>query len=1217
MLENQDMKHLTRIRLVNWHLFENTAITCQGTTYFIGVNGAGKSTILDAVQFALVGGQRDVKFNQAAMAGSRRTLSSYVRGELGTEGQRYLRGDCTGLVALEFANPDGTRFVHGAVVDAYQDNHAPDVAYFIVHNADLNDAWFFRTPGQLFDTGAFKRHLEHFALPTGGRAQLFTRLEDYRVHLLNRLGQLRDTFPAKIVKGVAFSPLTNIRDFVHNYLLDENLVDVKTLQAQLETLRHFEGLVADIKGRIAELDRIEEHDAERVANRRRRITNGFVKRQAQADTILAELKGRRLERDEADLALKRAELARDGLGESLKIAQETLLQAQIALQTDRTAARQGELRTAIAAQTAELDALRRREADLTAAFVAEVAAMRTLRGLLVADGQPVPTELETFSAVMLSGMDSQSPSRGQQSEASHQAQRDPFDKLRACPERSEGAGSSLDDRHGVLSVPDPLRACPAPSCLRPAATAAGWPDEAREPCPEERRGGEGVTADGGAPHVSGLQYLISNIQSPLELLAQRYTEQRALLSERIRTLREEGERLQREIASLRTGDRDASYEAEVPAAGRLRRLLRAELGLGPDEVIYLCQALNVPDEDWQDAVEGVLGLARFHLLVPPQHYDAAMRIYRGRRFKDNLHGVGLPDSERILRAVREGDCFAKTARNDSLAAEVQTDQTVADPLQGTARAYVDLLLGGYVKCDALEELREHRTAVTRECFVRRNYSTSHLDPQHYRRWFIGARAIPRQIQEREGRLAAIGEELAGLATQLAGLEQRLSLTRDRVRRFIELERDLPALARLPELEASLAALRAELVGLDTRTVAALQAEVARAVAHADELQSRLAETERGIGSLQTRRQTLDRELIPALEREAAAALEAARQFLQAEDAGEMEEEVEKEYARRRERQALETVLENATRYEDDHAKAEARSRDRLREAKQAYSLRYDFGYDDREDAGRYTAERQRYVESELPEYEERVAHQRGLAEQELVENFIHRLREQIEDARSQLDHLNATLNRLRFGGERYEFLASPAPDLRHVYDLIMDSQAVLGASLFDSDFRRKHQEGWDLLFERLTIGQDDERVEELRRLQDYRNYLAYDIRIHYPNGDRALHSQISAKKSGGETTTPFYVAMAASFAQAYRLNQARPSDTIRLAIFDEAFGKMDTARTASALKFMVDTGLQVLLATPPDKAGGLLPYVDSVRTVVRQDNHSFVLEIDKREVAEK
>ncbi|NJC98412.1 MAG: hypothetical protein FIB03_19120 [Anaerolineae bacterium] len=284
------MKQLTRIRLINWHLFENTTIDCQGTTYFIGINGAGKSTILDAVQFALVGGQRDVRFNQAALSGGKRTLASYVRGELGTEGQRYLRGDATGVAALEFKNPDGTFFTHGAVIDAYEDGRSPDVTYFIVHNASLNDSWFFKTPGQLFDTRAFKRHLENFALPPNASARVFTRLEDYRVHLLNRLGQLKDSFPAKIVKGLAFSPLTDIRSFVHNYLLEENLLDVKTLQAQLETLRHFESLAADVRERIDSLARIEDLDKERLANRRRRITNTYVARRAQADVYLDELK---------------------------------------------------------------------------------------------------------------------------------------------------------------------------------------------------------------------------------------------------------------------------------------------------------------------------------------------------------------------------------------------------------------------------------------------------------------------------------------------------------------------------------------------------------------------------------------------------------------------------------------------------------------------------------------------------------------------------------------------------------------------------------------------------------------------------------------------------------------------------------------------------------------------------------------------------------------
>jgi uncharacterized protein YPO0396 len=369
-----------------------------------------------------------------------------------------------------------------------------------------------------------------------------------------------------------------------------------------------------------------------------------------------------------------------------------------------------------------------------------------------------------------------------------------------------------------------------------------------------------------------------------------------------------------------------------------------------------------------------------------------------------------------------------------------------------------------------------------------------------------------------------------------------------------------------------------------------------------------------MGRLRARIETLDDETMPNLERQADQALQDARQFLQDEVAGDMLDDVQKEYERRRQRQPLETVLANATRYEGDYQTAENRSRDRLREAKQTYSLTYQFGYDDDEDAARYLRERERYVESELPEYEARIAEQRALAEQELVENFIHRLREQIEDARHQLAYLNATLSGLRFGGERFEFITRPEPTLRQVYDMIMDSQTVLGESLFESDFRQRHQQGWDLLFERLTAAPDEELVPELRELQDYRNYLRYDVRIHYPDGDRALLSQIKAKKSGGETTTPFYVAMAASFAQAYRLNQPRPSDTIRLALFDEAFGKMDTARTASALQFMVGCQLQVLLATPPDKAAGLLPYVDSVRTVVRKNNHAFVIEIDKGEM---
>lgn len=1100
------MKELKRIRLINWHLFENTTITCQGTTYLIGANGTGKSTILDAMQFALVGGQRDVRFNQAAMTGSRRTLTSYVRGELGTEGQRFLRGDATGVVALEFREADGTRFVHGAVVDAYEDGRSPDIAYFVINGAALNDDWFFRTPGKLYDSRAFRRHLEHFPLP-GGRAHLFTRLEDYRFHLLNRLGQLKDTFSAKIVKGLAFSPLINIRDFVHNYLLDENLVDVRLLQEQLDTLRHFEELAADVRRRIEELGQIEELDQERATHRRLRIINGFIRRLVQGDRHLAELKRRRHELDEKRLELSRAELRREDLEENLKFARQELLDAQIALRTDATAAQQKALREEITAVEAEVTELRRQKAGLARQVAAEQQAAGELAALLREDGaarEPVmPAALERLAA---------------------------------------------------------------------------------------------------APVELGTELLetIGTLQEELAALGAEYVRQQALLDEEVARLRGEAEGLAREITRLRTGDRDVSTDTEAPEAARLRRLLRAELGLAADEVPYLCTLLHVPDESWQDAVEGLLGRNRFHLLVPPTHYDAATALYQRRRHKDGLHGVGLIDGQRLM-------AHAPTAQAGSLAEQVETEHPAA-------RAFVDLLLGGYRRCETLEALHDERMAVTPDCFLRRNFVTSHMNPRVYRRWFIGERAIPRQIEQREQRLAEIGYEMAGLEARADGLVRRLALTRDKVRVFYDLERDLPAVAPLPAREAHLAALRAELAGLDTHNVDKLRARVAQRQAKVDELQAAAVAIEREMGRIEERIATLSGQMLPGLEQAADGAIQDAQGFLVAEEGEALLEDAQAEYERRRARQPVDTILANAERYENDYHTAENRSRDRLREAKQAYSLAYDFGFDQEENAERYAAERNKYVESELPEYEARIAEQRALAEQELVENFIHRLREQIEDARQQLGYLNVTLSALRFGGERFEFISRPEPALRQVYNLIMDSQSVLGASLFDSDFRQRHQQGWDLLFERLTTGVDEDTSRELQELQDYRNYLQYDIRIHYPSGDQALLSKINAKKSGGETTTPFYVAMAASFAQAYRLNQPRHADTIRLALFDEAFGKMDTARTASALKFMVESQLQVVLATPPDKAGGLLPYVDSVRTVVRKNNHSFVIEIDKAEM---
>ena len=71
------MKTLTKIRLINWHYFENETIDIKNNTLLTGQNASGKSTILDAVSFVLTAG--DQNFNWAANEKGKRDLRGYVK----------------------------------------------------------------------------------------------------------------------------------------------------------------------------------------------------------------------------------------------------------------------------------------------------------------------------------------------------------------------------------------------------------------------------------------------------------------------------------------------------------------------------------------------------------------------------------------------------------------------------------------------------------------------------------------------------------------------------------------------------------------------------------------------------------------------------------------------------------------------------------------------------------------------------------------------------------------------------------------------------------------------------------------------------------------------------------------------------------------------------------------------------------------------------------
>jgi uncharacterized protein YPO0396 len=132
----------------------------------------------------------------------------------------------------------------------------------------------------------------------------------------------------------------------------------------------------------------------------------------------------------------------------------------------------------------------------------------------------------------------------------------------------------------------------------------------------------------------------------------------------------------------------------------------------------------------------------------------------------------------------------------------------------------------------------------------------------------------------------------------------------------------------------------------------------------------------------------------------------------------------------------------------------------------------------------------------------------------------------------------------------------------------------------------------------------------VREICDYRQYFLYDIRIRHTDvldekTGKALESYLSRvlrEKSGGETQTPYYVAIAASF---FRFYKDSPR-AIRLVLFDEAFNKMDDERIGNMVAFFRKLAMQVVTAVPTEKIESIAPFVDRTNLVIRRNYQAFV-----------
>lgn len=237
-------------------------------------------------------------------------------------------------------------------------------------------------------------------------------------------------------------------------------------------------------------------------------------------------------------------------------------------------------------------------------------------------------------------------------------------------------------------------------------------------------------------------------------------------------------------------------------------------------------------------------------------------------------------------------------------------------------------------------------------------------------------------------------------------------------------------------------------------------------------------------------------------------------------------------------------------------------------------------------------------------YREKIEKAKNDAMEQFKSDFIYKLRANIQSAEMKIDDLNNALKMAQFGNDKYRFSVEPNPAFLEYYNMLMSSLLDDGTEgLFSFNFTEKYKSVIDNLFEQIISfdSNSEKSTQSVKMFSKYQTYLTFDLITTDSSGRREKLSKSINTKSGGETQTPFYIAVLASFARLYRTNDPKETgNTMRLVIFDEAFNKMDGERIIESIKLLRKFGLQAIICSPPEKASDIAPIADKTQLVYKE-----------------
>jgi energy-coupling factor transporter ATP-binding protein EcfA2 len=1117
---------LRRIILVDWYLFRAQQVDMRGMTAIIGPNGSGKSAIIDAVQTVLTGASMtSIRFNPSAQSNvrSKRTLRDYCLGvvSLDEKGERSepTRPHAYTYIVLVFEDLSDGASVSVGVAFSAAASRSEEIceARFIAKGVLTSDDLLAALGDDEVET--LQWHAVRMSLRARGIEvdDAFSSATDFVAESLRALSPAGfpldpRRFQRAFRNALLLKPVDNPTEFVRNYVLDVQPIQVDRLRRSIEHWRFLNSRIEELKAQSASFTALLRIVGRAIENERTiAVTNWQIAR-LQWERFRRE--ARRLEELLARLSgnVATAEIAATSAATRCSTLQINFSSVELSIKSS-----DGEQLALIYESDRNLALSERTHA---------MAPVKEIEGLVTSIGTAVDRNLLVRKDDVLHGLLSSvviARSRVRLSE---------WDK--PLPAGWNEAASHLD---AALAAVDQTRLDAVRKVFSEAHLTA-W------------------------SATKSLQERIEQIDSNLK-------------------------RMDQGLSPIERGTR------------ALIEQLRSH-GIAAEP---LCDLVEIRDDKWRMSAEAVLGRAREALIVEPGRAVRALEIYREGGEHSYEH------AEVINTTKTDG---TRPAEKGSLALILTTENK-------HARAFLNYRLGRLMLVETMDRMVAAENAITPDRMMQSGRTVRRMPMPAYLKLGRASQAQVRQqlMTERE----ELTLKLAESAREVGRLQDEARLFEnlfDHFRRTRSAELTCSnAGSALVAFDHRLAEIEKNIEDARRNRDPKLMAEFVRLGAELKIVEREKTETQGKLNYAQSEKDrafgSYENYMQGNLETLIAGRRERARQMTQAFP----QSTAMRDYRPEIRDIATDTIPNLLEGYAADR---DRRSTDRrsslMREMTNAVSKHgQDFHVSPPFTAEEATptaverwatAEKQRLDAHELVQYEDQCRNAATEMTSAFRDDLLHRLDDAFSGIKATLIELNRHLADRQFHGrDYYSFKALEAPTHRDMIDLVNESrQPEFSLPLF-GDRSQDANSPTMRAVRRIEeiLSNPDAKTDEI---EDPRKYFNFELYIKDANG--TIRSSLTSRAgtgSGGEGQLPFYIAIGASLAATYQ-NRRTGESGLSLAIFDEAFNRLDTKAIGQCSEFMRDLGLQVVLATPDEKRHVFMEVVDTVVNVNRLGNQVMI-----------